>query len=85
MKRLIPLILLLGLLPAACMQDPVTPDNEPQAPSVGYDEESLTRNSVILTGTLADASGIEEYGFELAETSFSNGVGRRVLYRRRRP
>ena len=73
MKRLIPLILLLGLLPAACMQDPVTPDNEPQAPSVGYDEESLTRNSVILTGALADASGIAEYGFELAETSFSNG------------
>ena len=73
MKRLIPVFLLLGLLPAACLQDPVSPANEPQAPTVGYDAESLTRTSVILTGTLGNDTGIAEYGFELAETSFSGG------------
>ena len=73
MKRLIPVILLLGLLPTACLQDSVSPANEPQAPSVGYDAESLTRTSVILTGSLGDGSSVAEYGFELAETSFSDG------------
>ena len=73
MKRLIPVILLLGLLPAACLQDSVSPANEPQAPSVGYDAESLTRTSVILTGSLGNGTSIAEYGFELAETSFSGG------------
>ena len=73
MKRLIPVIFLLGLLPTACLQDSVPPANEPQAPSVGYDAESLTRTSVILTGSLGKDASIAEYGFELAETSFSGG------------
>ncbi|MBR3292282.1 MAG: hypothetical protein IKI66_08910 [Bacteroidales bacterium] len=73
MKRLIPVLLLFGLLPAACLQDSVSPANEPEAPSVGYDAESLTRTFVILTGSLRNGAGIAEYGFELAETSFSGG------------
>lgn len=73
MKTRILLILLAGLLPAACMQDPFALDNEPQAPTVGYDAESLTRTSVTLTGSLQDATPVAEYGFELAETSFSGG------------
>ncbi len=73
MKRLIPVILLLGLLPTACLQDSISPANEPQAPTVGYDAESLTRTSVILTGSLGKGTDIAEYGFELAETSFSGG------------
>lgn len=57
------------------MQDPYCPDNDPDEPAVGYDAESLTRTSVILTGSFKDSPEITEYGFEMAANGFEGGAG----------
>lgn len=75
------LFLLLGLCFAAisCMQDPVAPACEPNAPTAEYLPESLTRTSVILQGSLTgDVSRIKEYGFELSE-DFLNDNAKRIF------
>ena len=64
------------LVPVSCMQDPLSPENDVAEPAVGYETESLTRTSVILTGSYEAGSDITEYGFEMAEDSFGDGSGR---------
>ena len=54
------------------MQDPYSPENDVNEPVVGYDASSLTRASVILTGSFEASSEITEYGFEMAENVFPN-------------
>lgn len=61
---------LLASLATACLQDPERPRNVPGAPTVGYDEENMTRVSVLLTGSFDKSlSDIVEYGFEIAENN----------------
>ena len=49
------------------------PDSEPMAPVVSIDKGSVTRKSVTVTGSFTDkASGITEYGFQMAEGSPEN-------------
>ena len=64
------------LISVSCMQDPLSPENDVTEPAVGYETESLTRTSVILTGSYEAGSEITEYGFEMAEDSFGEGTGR---------
>ena len=61
------------LMAGSCLSDPVAPNNDPSIPMVSYDEESLTRRSVTLQGTLSgQLSNVIEYGFELAEGSLES-------------
>ena len=57
---------------AACMRDFPAPQNDPDAPSVSVDAESLTRISATLNGTLPDAQDIVSYGFEMTGTNFDD-------------
>ena len=60
-------------LAVACLDDGTAPSNDPAAPEVSYDSESLTRVSMTVTGTFPDEARAMEYGIELAENSFSGG------------
>lgn len=79
MRRIILYWLLAAVfLPVSCMQDPVSPENDLDEPVVGYDAASLTRASVILTGSFKDSPEITEYGFEMAENSFGEGESQTI-------
>lgn len=65
------------------MADVESPKNDPAIPVVSYDGESMTRVSVSLTGSFtARNPEIVEYGFDLAEGSFSGGAAKTVLAER---
>ena len=64
----------LCLLNTACMQDAIPPSNEPDIPVVNYASESLTRAAVVLVGSYTDNEDVSEYGFEMAEKSFTEGA-----------
>lgn len=65
------------------MADVEPPSNDPAIPVVSYDGESMTRVSVSLTGSFtARNPEIVEYGFDLAEGSFSGGAAKTVLAER---
>ena len=60
-------------LAVACLDDGTAPSNDPAAPEVTYDSETLTRVSMTVTGVFPDEAKAMEYGIELAENSFSGG------------
>ncbi len=76
MRRFIQLIIIavFGLLVCACLADVEAPNNDPTKPTVLYDEETMTRVAVELSGTVpANIPGLADYGFEVAEGGFSTG------------
>ena len=60
-------------LAVACLDDGTALSNDPAAPKVSYDSETLTRVSMTVTGSFPDEARTMEYGIELAENSFSGG------------
>ncbi len=62
------------LVPVSCMQDPYSPENDVAEPVVGYDQESLTRVAVTLTGDFEASAEIKEYGFEMAGNASGDGT-----------
>lgn len=62
------------LVPVSCMQDPYSPENDVAEPVVGYDQESLTRVAVTLTGDFEASAEIKEYGFEMAGNASGEGT-----------
>lgn len=79
MKRITNLVLIaLALLATACMQDNVSPVNDPDIPQVSVDSETLTRISATLNGSLGKAEGIVAYGFEMTGTNFDDTPDRIV-------
>ena len=67
-------IALLTVLAAACTQDPTVPANLPDAPTVSIDERSLSRASMLVTGSFGtDLTDITSYGVEISETLFEEG------------
>ena len=79
MKRIACLVLiLLAALATACMQDHVSPVNDPDIPLVSVESETLTRISATLNGSLGKAEGIVAYGFEMTGTNFDDDPDRIV-------
>ena len=79
MKRITSLVLIaLAILATACMQDNVSPVNDPDIPQVSVDSETLTRISATLNGSLGKAEGIVAYGFEMTGTNFDDTPDRIV-------
>lgn len=67
-------ILILPVLAVACTQDPTVPANLPDAPTVSVDERSLSRASMLVTGSFGnDLTDITSYGVEISETLFEDG------------
>lgn len=67
-------ILILPVLAVACTQDPTVPANLPDAPTVSVDERSLSRASMLVTGSFgSDLTDITAYGVEISETLFEDG------------
>ena len=68
-------ILILPVLAVACTQDPTVPANLPDAPTVSIDERSLSRASMLVTGSFGnDLTDITSYGVEISETLFEEGA-----------
>ena len=74
MKRFVSFYLILfSLFTVSCLQDPAMPDSEPSSPVVEVESGSVTRKSVTVKGSFTDkASGITDYGFQMAEGSPEN-------------
>ena len=72
MRKYLPTLLLIVFAAVSCLKDPVVPSLLPEAPLVGFDSSTMTRSSVILTGYHPDLDAFTEYGFELAEGSFTS-------------
>lgn len=60
-------------LAVACLDDGTALSNDPAAPEVSYDSETLTRVSMTVTGAFPEEAKAMEYGIEVAENSFSGG------------
>ena len=69
--------LLLGvtaILAASCLQDPETPYNMPESPTISVDDASVTRVSMLVKGTFGnDLADVTSYGIEVSENLFENG------------
>lgn len=65
-------LIVLAFLTTACMQDFPAPQNDPEAPSVSVDAETLTRISATLDGSIGAAKDIVSYGFEMTGTNFDD-------------
>ena len=67
-------IAILGMAVIACTQDPTAPANLPDTPTVSVDERSLSRASMLVTGSFGnDLTDITSYGVEISETLFEDG------------
>ena len=77
MKRFTNSILIaLAMLATACMQDNVSPVNDPAIPLVSVDSETMTRIAATMTGSFEKTEGIVSYGFELTSTNFDENPDR---------
>ena len=64
----------LAFLASACLKDVDAPSNKPDVPTISVDKPSVTRVSMLVTGTFGnDMSNIESYGVEVSETLFEEG------------
>ncbi len=81
MKQLNYLFLaVLALAVTACQQDPETPVNLPDAPTLSVDETSVTRVSMLVNGSFGhDLTDITSYGVELSDALFESGGEIRTL------
>lgn len=68
------IIWIIGILlfVSSCLTDVEPPKNEPEVPTISYDE--LTRTAVTLKGHYTDNGSITEYGFEQANGGTDNWV-----------
>jgi|GEM_PF-1724422 Leucine-rich repeat (LRR) protein len=65
-------LIVLAFFATACMQDFPAPQNDPEAPAVSVDAETLTRISATLDGSIGAAQDIVSYGFEMTGTNFDD-------------
>lgn len=81
MKQLNYLFLaVLALAVTACQQDPETPVNLPDAPTLSVDETSVTRVSMLVNGSFGhNLTDITSYGVELSDALFESGGEIRTL------
>ena len=70
----------LALLATACLQDPEAPNNQPDKPTLSVDESSLTRVSMLVSGSFgSNMTDITSYGVEVSDNLFENEGNVRTL------
>jgi len=70
----------LAFLASACLKDVDAPSNKPDVPTISVDKPSVTRVSMLVTGTFGnDLNNIESYGVEVSETLFEEGKTYKTL------